>query len=84
MLQQPPEGVSTVIAVYWNDRGVEQPATGQIEIVGAGRSLATADVSLGAVGDAVVVGTIDWTTLAWTEDGTLTTHADLGGAPFNE
>ena len=30
------------------------------------------------------VGTLDWTTLSYTEINTVTTHAALGGPPTNE
>ena len=83
-LVAPEEGVHQIVAVYWNDRGTPVRANGQITVSGAGELIVEADVSLDAAGDAVLIGEIDWRTLGFQADGTVTTHADLGGPPFNE
>jgi uncharacterized protein YfaP (DUF2135 family) len=82
-LPAPEEGVYQAIVVYWNDRGHPTEVSGQVEVWGSGQPLATADFTVGAVGDAVVLGSLDWTTLGWTADGSATTHDALGGPPFN-
>lgn len=83
-LTAPAEGGYTLIATYWNDRGTGDSAVGSLEVSAAGRSIATSQVTLDQVGDALIAGVIDWTTLGWAADGTVTTHEALGGAPFNE
>jgi uncharacterized protein YfaP (DUF2135 family) len=83
-LAAPPEGTLSVIVVLWNARDWFGPATGLLTVSGAGAELATVPISLAATGDALQVGSLDWTTLGWTDDGALTTNEELGGPPANQ
>ncbi|MEQ1565079.1 MAG: IPT/TIG domain-containing protein [Myxococcota bacterium] len=83
-LPAPSEGRYTVVVVYWNDRGTAGPAHATVQIGGDGRALATEAVTLEAQGDAIVLGELDWSTLGWASDGTLTDHYALGGPPANQ
>ena len=80
----PATEASTVMVVFWNDRGEGVAPDGTVEIRAAGDLVASAPVAFGQVGDVRVLGTLDWRSLGWSPDGSATTHDALGGPPFNE
>jgi hypothetical protein len=85
-LAHPSEGVYSVLVTYWNERDQADTAVvPHLVVSGEGRVLFEGDgPPLAHAGRVWQAGTLDWTTLAWTADDTVTTHEALGGPAYNE
>jgi len=84
-LEAPEEGVYEVLVHYFLDRSESgRDVVGSVDITGEGVSLAAVESPTFEEGDVWKVGTIDWSALSFTQDGSLTTHTLLGGPDVND
>jgi hypothetical protein len=65
-----------------SDSGTD--VVGSVAITGEGEELASVTSPTFEEGDVWKVGTLDWSSLTFTQDGSLTTHSLLGGPDVNE
>jgi PKD repeat protein len=86
VLQRPLDDVYTIMVEYYNDRNEASAASVPTLVVRAeGQEVArVVGPTLSGEGRVWIAGTLDWSTLVYTEDDTLTTHASLGGPTYNE
>lgn len=86
LLPRPEEGVYTLYVHYYNQRDATVSDTSPtLQINAEGYTLETLTApELESAGEVWVVGTLDWSTLTFTEDGSVADHADLGGPTYNE
>jgi MYXO-CTERM domain-containing protein len=85
-LWQPEEGVYSFYVHYFNRRGAETEWTWPtLDIYVEGELYTTIEgPRLTSEGKVWIAGSLDWTTLEYTESSELTTHEELGGPAVNE
>jgi len=84
-LAAPEEGTYEVLVHYFFDRSDSgTDVVGSVAITGEGEELASVTSPTFEEGDVWKVGTLDWSSLTFTQDGSLTTHSLLGGPDVNE
>jgi hypothetical protein len=85
-LEAPEEGVYEVLVHYFSTRDASYIyATPTLKIWAEGQVLSV-DIGprLNSAGYVWKAGTLDWSTLTWTPNNELSTHADMGGPAINQ
>ena len=85
-LLRPEEGIYGIMVHHYNQRGAESPyVTPHIRVWAEGELRAEFDTPrLVYQGAVVTAGSIDWSSLTVTEDGSISDHAALGGPLYND
>ena len=85
-MEGPEEGVFEVFVHYFSSRDAKDIYATPTLTVSAEGQVLSVDVGPKLYGPGKVwrAGTLDWSTLTWTPDSEVTSHAQLGGPPVNQ
>lgn len=86
ILGQPQEEIYSIYVHFYNQRESSEPwVTPYLEVSAEGQLLASFEgPRLIGEGTVWLAGTVDWSTLTFTQDAMLTDHSTLGGPDYNE